>query len=81
MISYANHKEPARMLKLAVIDDVTPAKKGDVLEYYRGCTDFEPTGARLDVFRSARALMDKGRVRLFQKRYGKDDYGYWAVVV
>ena len=81
MITYATHKEPARMLKLAVLDDVTPSSKGAVIEYWRGRTDFEPHGARSDVFRSARALMDKGRVILAQKRYGNDDYGYWAVVV
>lgn len=81
MISYATHKDPARMLKLAVLDDATPAESGTVLEYWRGKTDFDPQGKRRDVFRMASLLEANQRVVLLQKRHGEDDYSYRAVVV
>lgn len=81
MISYATHKDPARMLRMAVLDDKTPAQSGEVLEYWRGKTDFDPQGKRLDAFRMASLLSDSGMVKLMQKRHGEDDYSYRAVVV
>lgn len=81
MISYATHKDPARMLRLAVLYDVTPVASGLVLEYWRGKTDFDPQGKRRDVFRMASLLEANQRVVLLQKRHGEDDYSYRAVVV
>jgi hypothetical protein len=81
MISYATHKDPARMLRMAVLDDATPAERGTVLEYWRGATNVDPQGKRADAFRTARRLADAGRVVLMQKKHGIDDYSYRAVVV
>lgn len=80
MISYANHKEPDRMLRLAVLDDVTPADKGTALEYWRGPLDFEPTGKRAAVFKEAMRLYEAGRLVLCQKREGDGMYSYMGVV-
>jgi len=65
-----------RVLRNAVLDDKTPASKGEVIEYWRGETDVEPHGLRREVFMMARVLMDMGRVVLFQYRHGSDDYSY-----
>lgn len=81
MISYATHKDPARMLKLAILDDVTPAKHGAILEYWQGETDFDPQGRRRDVFRMASLLEANKRVVLLQKRHGNNLFSYRAVVV
>lgn len=81
MITYATHKDPARMLRMAVLDDTTPAVSGTVLEYWRGKTDFDPQGKRRDVFRMASLLEANQRIVLLQKRHGEDDYSYRAVVV
>ena len=80
MIDHSNHKDPANMLRLAVLDDVTPAEKGTDLIYWRGATDFEPTGKRKAVFAMARGLAEKGRVVLFQRRAGMG-YEYVARVI
>jgi hypothetical protein len=81
LISYVAHKDPARMLKLAVLDDIAPVESGTVLEYWRGKTDFTPEGKRRDVFRAASLLDANGRVVLLQARMGDNDYSYRAVVV
>jgi hypothetical protein len=81
LINLADHKDGARVLRKAVLDDVTPAKPGTVIEYWRGHTDTDPKGRRKDVFDEARRLSDMGRVILFQYCYGDFDYGYRAGVV
>jgi hypothetical protein len=45
-------------------------------EYFRGPTDFNPTGDRKKAFDHAYDQYLKGRVVLLQKRYGYGDYGY-----
>lgn len=81
MISYTTHKDPARMLRLAVLDDVSPLPRGTVLEYWQGQTDFEPRGVRQSVFSMAARLYKTGRLELFQKRLGGGLYSYRAVVL
>jgi hypothetical protein len=62
------HSDPARVIRLAVLDDITPANRGDVIEYWRGETEFEPTGRRKQAFDAARSLSDMGRVVLCQEQ-------------
>ena len=81
MINLADHKDGARVLRKAVLDDVTPAKPGTVIEYWRGPMDMEPKGRRAEVFAEAWRLSELKRVILFQYRYGDGDYGYRAGVV
>ena len=68
MISLYPRKDPARVIRNAVLDDVSPAPKGEVIEYWVGVTDMEPKGARKEAFEEARRLMELGRVVLFQER-------------
>lgn len=80
MISYAESKEPARVLWNAVMDDKSPISSGSWVEYYRGETNVEPKGKRAEVFSIARSLKDKGRLLLFQKRLGDGMYSYRGFV-
>jgi len=79
-IDLSTNKDPANVLRLAVLDDVTPAAKGTDLIYWRGITDFEPTGKRKTAFLMARWLAEKKRVVLFQTRQG-DVFNYVARVM
>jgi len=81
LISFAKHKDPARILRNAVLDDKTPAKAGTIIEYWRGSMDIDPSGLRKEVFDEARRLYDLGHVILFHHRYGDYDYGYCVGVV
>ena len=81
MISYIKHKDPARMMKMAVIDDKTPAAKGDVLEYFIGETDLDPEPARKKVFQAVYELYERGLINLVQVRLGDGLYSYRGVVV
>ena len=83
MISFMGHKEPGRVLKKAVLDDVAAAKRGPVFEYWRGPVgDLSqyPKGAKGDAFKAAWQLFEYGRVRLFQKRTKEDEFSYMVVV-
>ena len=68
------------MLRLAVLDDKLPPKRGQVYEYWRGGTDVEPTGKRGEVFREAMRLFELGRVLLYQVKCD-EGYSYRARVV
>ena len=80
MISFYPHKDPARVLKLAILDDVTPPAKGQEYEYWRGETELEPIGKRAVVFRQAMRLYELGRVVLYQVKCN-EGYSYRARVV
>ena len=80
MISFYAHKDPARVLRLAIMDDVTPPKKGQVYEYWRGVTEMEPFGVRRSVFQEAMRLHRLGRVLLYQAKCD-DGYSYRAKVI
>jgi hypothetical protein len=80
LISYVGHHDAGRVLWNAVMDDSAPLPKGQVVEYWRGCTDMDPNGKRAGVFRIAHGLYDLGRVELVQARMGDDDFSYRAVV-
>lgn len=80
MISYIKHKDPARMMKMAVLDDKTPAPKGEVLEYWQGETDFDPEPTRKKVFQAVYDLYERGLIRLVQVRLGDGVYSYRGVV-
>ena len=80
MISFYPHKDPARVLRLAVLDDITPPDRGQVYEYWRGATDVEPTGKRGEAFREAMRLFELGRVLLYQVKCD-EGYSYRARVV
>jgi hypothetical protein len=75
LISLYPHKDPARVIRLSVLDDITPAKRGDVIEYWRGQSDWQPTGNRKKAFDAARALSEMGRVVLVQAKC-EDGYSY-----
>ncbi len=83
MISLHTHKDPARVLRNAVLDDVTPAKRGTVIEYWRGpvgdLSEY-PKGTKGEAFKAALRLFELGRVWLFQKRIGEDEFSYMVVV-
>ena len=81
LISFAGHKEASRLLRNAVLDDATPASKGDVFEYHQGETDFDPRGDRRKLFNDVYGLYNKGRVMLYQVRLGDDFFSYRAKVV
>jgi hypothetical protein len=83
LISLVGHKEPGRVLRKAVMDDATPAKSGTVIEYWRGPVEdmsTYPRGKKGEAFRHAWLLHEFGRVWLFQKRTGEDEFSYMAVV-
>ncbi len=80
MITFAGSKDPGRVLRNAVLDDVTPPRKGQVFEYWRGETDTLPVGKRGETFRIAWMLHELGKVELVQKRHGDGEYSYRAVV-
>jgi hypothetical protein len=75
LISFYPHKDPARVMKLAVLDDKTPAPRGETIEYWRGPSDWQPIGKRKQAFDAARALSDMGRVALVQAKC-EDRYSY-----
>lgn len=81
MLTYTNAKNPGRVIRHAVLDDVTPLAKGTDFEYYRGATDFDPIGVRREAFNAASELQALGRVVLYQKRHGDGDYSYCARVM
>jgi len=58
LIIFAKHKDPARVLRNAVLGDKTPAKPGTIIEYWRGSMDIDPSGLRKEVFDEARRLYD-----------------------
>lgn len=80
MISLYPHKDPARVIRNAVLDDVNPAKKGCAFLYWQGETDTEPKGNRKRVFKSVYDLYERGFVDLYQRRNG-EEYSYFAVVI
>jgi hypothetical protein len=82
MISFYPHKDPARVLRNAVLDDVTPPKRGQVFEYWRGYTEASPLpikGNRGEVFREAMRLFELGHIILYQVKCD-DGYSYRARV-
>lgn len=81
MISFATHKDPARVLRNAVLDDVSPAQRGTEIEYWRGPTDFDPSDTRKAAFKAAADLAAMGRVFLYQRLIGVGDYSYIAKVI
>jgi len=80
MISYTKHKDPARMMRMAVLDDKTPTKKGGVLEYWQGETDLDPTGHRKSVFQAVYDLYERDLINLVQVRLGGEVFSYRGVV-
>lgn len=66
MISLYPRKDPARVIRNAVLDDVSPAPAGTVIEYWVGDTNMEPTGARKEAFEEVMRLFQLGRVIPFQ---------------
>lgn len=68
------------MMRRAVLDDVTPAEKGTVLEYWQGETDLDPVGHRRDVFHAVWELYERGFVQLVQARLPDGRYSYRGVV-
>lgn len=80
MISYIKHKDTARMMRMAVLDDKTPASKGEVLEYWIGETDLEPVGDRMSVFQAVYDLYERGFISLVQVRLGGGVFSYRGVV-
>ena len=80
MITFAAHKEPRRVLRLAVLDDIAPAEKGTVIEYWIGPSDWEPAGLRMEAFTAARELSGMGKIVLCQKSLGDGVYSYRGVV-
>ena len=80
MITYTKHKDPARMMRMAVLDDKTPAEKGTELEYWIGETDLDPIGRRKLVFQSVYDLAERGFIVLYQIAIGNGVYSYRARV-
>lgn len=68
-------------LELAICNAARNENKGTQIMYWRGATDTEPKGKRKFAFDAARNMSDLGLVRLKQKRYGFEDYGYIMEVV
>ena len=81
MISYAGHKDPLRLIRLAVFDDVAPLEHGTVFEYWRGETDLNPHGLRKQVFQYVMYLCELGRLDLRQRNIGDGIYSYQAKVL
>lgn len=81
MLDFSKSKEPGRVIRHAVLDDVSPMRKGEELIYWRGGTDFDPIGHRREAFNAASELQALGRVVLYQKRHGDGDYEYRARVM
>lgn len=80
MISYIKHKDPARMMRMAVLDDKTPAQRGTVLEYFQGETDLDPDSSRRGLFGAVYDLYERGFIHLVQVRLGGGVYSYRGVV-
>lgn len=80
MISYIKHKAPQHMMRRAVMDDVTPADKGTVLEYWQGETDLDPEPARKKVFQAVYDLYERGLINIVQVRLGEGVYSYRGIV-
>lgn len=80
MIDLTKSKDAGRVIKNAVLDDVTPAKRGDEFTYWRGETDTDPRGQRKTVFDAIRELSGKGLIELYQRRVGGDEFDYVARV-
>ena len=81
MISFVGHKDPARVLQFAVLDDVSPAVRGTEIEYWRGATDFDPSYTLKAAFKAAIDLAAMGRVFLYQRLIGGGLYSYIAKVI
>ena len=81
MISLVGHKDPARVLRNAVLDDVSPAKRGTEIEYWRGATELDPVDTRKAVFIAASELAAMGRVFLYQRLISSGNYSYIAKVI
>lgn len=79
MISFVGNKEPLRVIRNAILDDKTPAEKGTVIEYWKGGSDWLPSGLRKQVFDAVREMSDAGRVVLCQAKCA-DGYSYRMVV-
>jgi hypothetical protein len=79
MINLIGHKDPARVIKKAIFDDVSPCGKNTKFLYWRGATDTEPQGKRAKIFKDMRILEGVGIVHLCQRRNGESDYSYFAV--
>lgn len=81
MINLTTHKDTARVLRNAVLDDISPAQSGTEYIYWQGETDLEPTGKRKQVFDEARKLYELNRVFLYQRMIREGEYQYIAMVV
>lgn len=82
MISLNRAHDPARVIRNAVLDDVSPAPKGEIIEYWVGETNTEPTGKRKEAFEEVMRLYQLGRVIPFQAKDGDGEtYSYRMKVV
>lgn len=81
MLDLSTNTDVANILRLAVLDDITPAAKGTDIIYHKGMTDFEPRGKRKAAFEMARSLSDKGRLFLFQRKISGDVWAYCGRVL
>ena len=81
MLDLSTNSDPANILRLAVLDDITPAAKGTDICYWKGMTDFDPRGKRRAAFDMARSLSDKGRLFLFQRKISGDVWAYCGRVM
>lgn len=81
MISYIENKDPVRVIKNAVLDDISPLQKGTEFEYWQGYTDMEPNGVRKDVFQTVSSLEKSGRILVYQSKLEDDRYSYKAKVL
>ena len=71
MITYASHKEPERVIRNAVLDDIAPIPVGSEVEYWVGETDLDPIGKRKSVFSAVMALFNLNRIVLYQVKQGE----------
>ena len=75
MISLINHDDPVDIIHNLVVAGRAYHRERRVIEYWRGETEFEPSGLRRRVLRYVMDLYKSGRAVLYQVKYG-DEYSY-----
>jgi hypothetical protein len=75
LISFYQNKDAVRVIRNAVLDDVSPPPRGTCFEYWRGDMDVDPKGLRKAVFEEVRRLYQAGHVVPYQVRDG-GEYSY-----
>jgi hypothetical protein len=83
-IDLSTSKDIPRVLRNAILDDVSPLPRGSRVIYWRGETDTMPRGDRKAAFDAAYKLYENKRVILCQQiadTMTREKYEYIAVVL